>query len=228
MMDIPSPTLPRCEFCNPLAFIFHLASLSMAFFNIMESIACEGVLRVILYIDEVEPGNPLRHDTARKLQALHWCFAEWPRLLLARAGAWLIFCVLRSRVVHEFPGGVSQFMKLALRQFFANGDNTTQRGVLRRAPDGRSILAKASFGGFLGDAKALKEIFDCKGSAGIAIRCRTRVFIAAPRTPNRTRIYTHIRVHVRMYVCVRVYVRAFACMQICMHICMCVCLSVCL
>ena len=168
-VDVPSEKHPKWEICHPLAMLHYLATLSTAFFDLMSQVVAAaplGVLRLVLYIDEVCPGNPLRHDKGRTLQALYWCFAEWPAWLLARTGAWCCLGVLRSSIVKDFPGGISQLMTIVLRCFFPRGGRSIRDGLILTSQDGRSFMVKAEFGGFLGDEKALKEINDSKGASG--------------------------------------------------------------
>lgn len=163
-MDIPSAKLSSWEYCHPLALMYYLASVSASFFELMQEVlaSANGPLRVIVYIDEIVPGNPFRHDQGRKLQAIYFAFAEWPAWLLSRTGAWPVFGVLRSSVVKEFPGGVSELMKLVLRKFFP----ALGTGIHLVSPNGATAFLRGAFGGFLADEKALKEVFDCKGASG--------------------------------------------------------------
>ena len=105
-MDIPLVDKPNkiWNFCHPLAFLWYLASLSPEFFALMAETMQAGCLNLILYIDEVVPGNPLRHDKGRTLQAIYYAFAEWPDWVLCRTGAWPIFGFLRSNVVKHMAG----------------------------------------------------------------------------------------------------------------------------
>ena len=151
------------EICHPLALLCHLATCSVPFYNIMEAcharIGHHGMFNIILYIDEFVPSNPHRHDIGRSMQAIYWSLAEWPQWLLARTGAWFFFGVIRSRIVKQLPGKISQLMKLVMYVFFKGAD-TIQRGILLRSGDGRSMLVRARFGGYLADEKGLKEIFE--------------------------------------------------------------------
>ncbi len=173
VQDMPLATtkLPSWEYCHPMALLVYLASLSTAFFDIMvdavES-AANGVLRMILYMDEICPGNPLRHDKGRTLQAVYWSFAEWPAWLLARTGAWPIFGFLRSSVLKELRGGCGHFVSIMLRVFFPDDSvgRSLRNGIVITSPDGRTLFVKAEFGGFLADRKALTEIYDFRGASG--------------------------------------------------------------
>jgi hypothetical protein len=167
-MELESERMPLWEYCNPMALIWYLASLSSAFFDLMADTITDAVgnrLHVILYIDAVIPGNPLRHDKGRSLEAIYWAFAEWPAWLLARSGAWPIFGVLRTSIATALPGGISQLMANVLRTFFPSDAHSMSAGIII-SHDGRSINCRADFGGYLADEKALKEINDCKGASG--------------------------------------------------------------
>ena len=118
-MSLPLKQLPRWAFVHPLALLFHFAVISTAFAEMMDACVHPGVpCRVIIYIDEICPGNPLRPEKARTLQAIYWCLADWPQWLLQRTAAWPCFGTIRSSVVKQLPGGVSHLMRLVLNVFF--------------------------------------------------------------------------------------------------------------
>jgi hypothetical protein len=168
-MDLPSEKLPKWEYCNPLALLWYQASLSVPFFNLMQdtiNLARDRTLNLIVYIDELCPGTPLRHDKGRTMHAIYYAFAEWPEWVLARTAAWPVFGVIRSTVVKQFPGFVSQLMKLILKAFFPEDRQSLHQGIVLGCSDGRTTYLKALFGGFLADEKGLKEIYDSKGQAG--------------------------------------------------------------
>lgn len=174
-MELPSEKMPTWEYCNPLAFLHVLAGLSVAFFDMMEacvSKAAGAPLRIIIYIDEIVPGNPLRHDKGRTMQAIYWCFAEWPAWVLARTGAWAVFGVLRSSITKNMQGRISCLMRHVVRAFFPKDKRSMRDGIILTCKDGRSLCVKAELGGYLGDEKGLKEIFDCKGQGG-TLPCMT-------------------------------------------------------
>ena len=73
-MRLPLRKLPLWDYAHPLALMYHLAKISTAFGDLMAESVVPGVpMRVVIYIDEICPGNPLRPDKARTLQAIYWC-----------------------------------------------------------------------------------------------------------------------------------------------------------
>ena len=161
---------PVLDYVNPFAYLYHLTAVSDSFATMMaDSMSGTRPMKLIMYIDELTPGNPLRPDKGRTTQSVYWCFADWPQWVLQRADAWLLFTTVRSSVVSQLPGGVSNLMRKILNIFFpASGDSFT-RGVtfVRRQPIGHSnIMLTAEFCGFLADEKAHKEILGVKGAAG--------------------------------------------------------------
>ena len=165
-MRLPSRKLPMWEYAHPMALLYHLSRLSAYFGRLMSSLVQPGVpLKLIIYVDEICPGNPLRPDKARKLQSIYWAFADWPQWLLQRTVAWPTFGTLRSSIVDGIRGGMPHLMKLILRIFFAPSGHNFSTGVT--IVNGREdILFTARFAGFLADEKAQNQIQDAKGSSG--------------------------------------------------------------
>ena len=106
-MEFPSWKLPRWEYAHPLSLLHYLSAVSAEFGELMAHLVmpCQP-LNLIIYIDEIVPGNPLRHDTGRKLQAIYWAIGEWPQWLLQRSAAWPAYGSIRSSIVNDMEGGV--------------------------------------------------------------------------------------------------------------------------
>jgi len=172
-MRLPLRKLPLWDYAHPLALLYHLATISTAFGDLMAESVVPGVpMRVVIYIDEICPGNPLRPDKARTLQAIYWCLADWPQWVLQRTAAWPCFGTIRSSIVKDLPGGVAQLMKLILNVFWPPTGDSFMNGVtifVRSMP----IIVTGIFAGFLADEKAHKELTGTKGASGskICITC---------------------------------------------------------
>ena len=155
------------HYANPFALLYYLASLHECFYSLMCRAASQtqGKLRICLYIDGINPGNPLHPDPQKLLQGIYWTFLDFPTWFLRRKDSWFVFCLTRELLVKKLPGYVSEFMKLVLHIFFGSEAPSFQNGfVLQHRED--SMLFTASFEGFMADEKALKELFDITGQAG--------------------------------------------------------------
>ena len=154
------------EYCNPFALLFVIARLSYPFFSLLSDIAHRASpFKLVLYIDEVCPGNPLRPDKSRTTQCVYWTFADLPANILVQSGMWFVFCAVRSSLVLELPGKVSGFMRRILNIFFKENGASMDRGVVVHH-NGSSTLVTATFSGFIADEKALKEVYNIKGASG--------------------------------------------------------------
>lgn len=156
----------RMPYICPFALLFHLCSLSQSFAELCRSSLRGNVGRLVLYIDEIRPGNVLRPDKGRSTQCIYWtltCFPEWFR---TRELGWFTAMCLRSSVLEQVPGHTSGLLRTLLGVWYAtSGDNLADPGVA--APCGPEFFAfRAEFAGFLGDEKALKEIWHVKGASG--------------------------------------------------------------
>ena len=160
----------KIEIVHPCALIYYLAKTYPKFFRLLCPGERNGHKYIVLYIDEVRPGNPLRPDKARQTQCIYYTFTDFPDDLLVNAETWFLFTVVRSTIVDEIPGKVSALMAGALNIFFGPGQ-TFARGVLLSNGNAAAMLT-AEFSGFMADIKALTEIFSLKSAAG-AKPCNT-------------------------------------------------------
>ena len=162
-------TMPKdiLHYIKPLALLHYIASINASLYSLIKDAAKRQGhrLRIVMYIDEINPGNPLAPDPAKLLQAVYWCFLGLPSWFLRRKDSWFCFALIRSKVVHRLEGGVSELMKIILTIFFpAQGDSFRKGCCLSHGSE--SFMFTASLAGFLADEKALKEIFSIKGQAG--------------------------------------------------------------
>jgi hypothetical protein len=156
-----------CPVVCPLAWLSHFTKLCEPLGKTLkEIINASSKLRIILYIDEIQPGNPLRPDKTRCTQAVYWTFAEMPDWLLCKATAWFFFCGIRSSIVSRLAGGVSELACRILEFFFLRPAQNFSIGCLIHAGES-CVLCQAQFEGFLADEKAHKELFAIKGASGM-------------------------------------------------------------
>ena len=69
------------------------------------ALVCDRILSLVLYGDEVVPGNVLRHDGGRKVFCFYWAFLEWPVWILHYSDAWILFGALRTKLIAKVKGG---------------------------------------------------------------------------------------------------------------------------
>lgn len=166
---------------NPLALIYKAYAQGGSFTTLMaralELHPCspESPWRLVVYADEVTPGNPMAHSNKRKIWVFYFSFLEFGRLLLQDEYAWLCNVVKRSVEVNKLSGGVSQLMAIALRLFF--GDLTfdlSLGGIVLQSPEGEQVRLFATLSMVLQDGGAHKHIWHCKGDTGskMCMLCR--------------------------------------------------------
>lgn len=166
VQHVELPCHPKWEIIHPLALLHYLSTLCCAFATVMRD--CVDVLKpltLILYFDEICPGNALRPEKSRTLQAIYWAFSEWPQWLLSRVAAWPTFSVIRSTTVSKLAGGMGSLIKYVLHTFFPEDGHSLERGVTIML-SGTAFIVRGVFGGFLADEKAHKEVGSQKGASG--------------------------------------------------------------
>ena len=157
------------EYCNPFAYLYYISTLAVGFGKVMKECVRPGRhIDIIVYIDEVCPGNPLRFEQARKLQSIYWCILQWPEWLISRTALWPTLGVIRSRIVEDLEGGVSNLHAIILNIFFGAAQaHNFSIGVNIRCGGEARLCLKGEYSGTMADEKALKEINDYKGAGGI-------------------------------------------------------------
>jgi hypothetical protein len=166
----------KWEYVDPAAYLHLLTLRSIAFASMLKSTVENGMPTIVLYADEVEPGNPLRHGSQRLMQCIYWCMPEWPQHVLQKANAWLVFGVMQTSTANIIDGGMGAVMRFVLNVFFTSLHNFLA-GIVVVSGTGAHYVITCTFAGFLGDEKGLKEIFGLKGASGMkpCISCTNAV-----------------------------------------------------
>ena len=165
-VELNTKKLKYLDYVNPFAFLHYLTVISESFATLMHDVCTTGrPLRLIIYADEMNPGNPFRPEKSRTLQCVYWAFADWPAHVLSRTFAWPVLCLVRSTVVAEIEGGMSYLCRVFLRMFFPEDGHSLTRGVMLNLK-GDVFLVCGVFAGFLCDLKGHKENTEWKGTGG--------------------------------------------------------------
>jgi hypothetical protein len=126
----------------------------------------ENPWHIVLYTDEVTPGNPLATMNNRKFHAIYWSFMEFGVNALSREEAWFTVATEYSVHVSKLSAGLSQVVAKILKCFFSDGVNLAVTGALMEFADGTTVRIWAVLGGALQDGGAHKSVWHCRGDAG--------------------------------------------------------------
>ena len=127
----------------------------------------EAPLNLLYYNDEVVCGNPLAHDTTRKLQLVYGSICEFGAHVLSKEESWFVMFCCRSSEVAKIQGGMSQVTACILKHVFHHGQCSLQHGGLLlkdSAGTHQRIFIKLGF--MIQDGLAQKSIWSLKGNAG--------------------------------------------------------------
>ena len=127
----------------------------------------EAPLNLLYYNDEVVCGNPLAHDTTRKLQLVYGSICEFGAHVLSKEESWFVMFCCRSSEVAKIQGGMSQVTACILKHVFHHDQCSLQHGGLLlkdSAGTHQRIFIKLGF--MIQDGLAQKSIWSLKGDAG--------------------------------------------------------------
>lgn len=163
----------RLPFIHPFVFLQHCMSQCDAFQRYWNEYLT-GVgespmdpLQILIYSDEISPGNALRHDPTRKVQIIYWTIKQGGGLGVDQL--WWTLGIVRSNVVSQLKGGMSCYVKRALEHFVKPLD--MRKGVqLELGGGGVCVTIRFfEFSMYVADEAALKETYGFKGASGLLI-----------------------------------------------------------
>ena len=122
---------------------------------------------LVVYADEVVPGNVLRLDNRRKIFCIYAAIREVGPQYLKCEWLWIPLAAIRSTIAKNVPGSISACFRTVLRRLFLH-DRLLEDGVVLDLEVPHGGLARFHFklGNVLADGDALRAIFSSKGAAG--------------------------------------------------------------
>ena len=120
---------------------------------------------ILLYTDEVTPGNVKKADNHKKTWAVYWAFLEFGGDALAKEDFWGTAATTRTSTVHNIEAGIGAIIKLVMRKMLIGPQSFSSSGI-NLTVDGRSLRVFAVFCGLVADEAAIHAVWMCKGAAG--------------------------------------------------------------
>ena len=94
------------EVANPQAYLYHMAKISEEMGNLLVDASENGdrVVRIVLYMDSISPGNPLRPEKSRTTECLYWTIVDFPDHVIASSIGWFVFSTIRRTTIDDDLG----------------------------------------------------------------------------------------------------------------------------
>ena len=127
---------------------------------------------IILYSDEVTPGNTHSPQNNRKFQAVYWSFLEFGPWALSHEEYWFPIMTEYSSVVKECSAGLSQVFAQLIKLFFEPGGFNalpSAGGILLESLDMRMF---AELGIVLQDGGAHKSVWHSRDGSKMCMLCK--------------------------------------------------------
>ena len=122
---------------------------------------------ILLYTDEIVPGNPLSHENRRKVTVVYVSFLQFGSIRLSQECSWLTLACVRSSVLGTVKAGLSQLIKVVVKDVFqSNLVDLSHGGLLLKGPNGNRQRLWLKLGGFVQDGLAHKQMMSIKGDNG--------------------------------------------------------------
>ena len=166
----------RIPYAFPAAYLFSALSCSEPLSSLFSSQMArhpsspETPWRLVLYSDEVTPGNVLNPNNERKFQAVYFTFLELGTHALSREESWFPIMTEYSKVVNRVEGNMSCVFGAIVKAMF-DPDRFDLQTAGIRLPDGNRLWAKLSI--FLQDGAAHKFTWNSRaGACRLCLLCK--------------------------------------------------------
>ena len=164
----------KLEVQAPLACLWQACRVSAEFSELLKRShavipsTIEAPWKLLLYCDEVIPGNQLAYNTSRKFWAWYWSILELGTSALADEVAWFEVLFIRQTVLKQIYGGLSSLFCTILRCFFSrDSHNLSTTGITLLLHDSSTLTIFIEFGMMLADEAALHAAYQFKGASGL-------------------------------------------------------------
>ena len=124
---------------------------------------------IILYSDEVTPGNPLSTSNERKLQVIYFSFAEFGANALSHEEAWFTIMAERSVHIKQVCAGMSQAFSVIIGLFFDDGGTNMRTGGAELPLHGGNARIFAKLGVVVQDGGAHKLTWHSRGDGALRL-----------------------------------------------------------
>jgi hypothetical protein len=164
----------RLELLSPMAMLSHASTTSQPFNEFLTNIMAANPSShthpwsIIIYSDEITPGNVIAHENLRKTQTIYWTFKQFGIACLSCEELWFTLTLIRSALVKCIPGGMSRVMADVTSYFFGAiaGNDMRYGGITIRGSDDKLYTIFADIDIHVSDESALKHALAVKGASG--------------------------------------------------------------
>ena len=127
------------DYLHPAAMLSHVVANCEGFSRILKKLLEErrpspgAPFTLVLYCDEVTPGNQLKRDNRRKVQAVYWSILELGPKLLSNEYSWFFLTLVRTSTIDMLADGMTQLAKECCKSFWCACPNFSQHVQSREA-----------------------------------------------------------------------------------------------
>lgn len=171
----------KLSFVHPASFLHHTSTECPGMQELLDGAHARSPNTVskpwvlILYLDEISPGNQLKVTNKRKLWAIYYSVKEFGGFQLSQESSWAMLTAIRSETIGKIKGGMSAVF-LECVKMFAKSNGNLETGV-RLQIHGSMQLCFFKVGYLVADEAAIKVAMDNKGASGkmLCLFCQTTV-----------------------------------------------------
>jgi hypothetical protein len=154
---------------DPRAHIYTICEDSACFAEFLVRYLPNGVGHLVMYMDELKPGNQHLPGKGRSLHACYFNIMEFPDWFLSDADNWMSLAYITSLDMERAQVKEGQVLRYLLRYIFGLGASETLGSCdFRIKRNGEYMVIRLKFGCYLADCKSEFQFASSKGASALA------------------------------------------------------------
>ena len=160
--------LEHCSITGLLRELVRAGPWRTAFRNLIAQQPCTPTkpYHLVVYADEIVPGNVLRLHNERKAMCWYFTIVEFPMALRQHVDMWAPFAIIASEAVKEIPGGHSNVARCLFRKMFLDERIADQGVTLHVGENDEAYRFFFKLQAVLLDGDAYRAVWSSKGASG--------------------------------------------------------------
>ena len=153
---------------DPRTHIYAICEDSACFADFLATYLPNGVGHLVMYMDELKPGNQHLPGKGRSLHACYFNILEFPDWFLSDAGNWMSLAYISSLDMERAQVKESQVLRYLLRYMFSLGASEPLGSCdFRCKRNGEYMVIRLKFGCYVADCKSLFQFASSKGASAL-------------------------------------------------------------
>ena len=167
-IDLDNANSVSWHYLHPCALLHAFSKRRPEFGDLLRHVETQ---RVIIYMDEITPGNVLRPDHGKSVAMWYWTLLDLPDWYIGRNEGWFYFAAFPVNLIGDVTDGYSYLFARMVEIFLEKEEPVNFTTGFPCLSSGGMFLCKGNFEAVLSDEKSITALWSLRGASGTKPCC---------------------------------------------------------